>query len=79
VPERQKLNSIDEVKQDRYDLMKVILLCHTIVVSGAQNDVQYEGTSPDEEALLKGVRKDGYTLLKRADKLVSISTPGQLL
>ncbi len=48
-----------------------------MVSEGVGGKRVYEGTSPDEEALLRGAEKEGYKLLRKCENSLVIQTPDQ--
>ncbi len=57
---------------EKKEFMKVILLCHSVVVMEHKGVRKYEGTSADEEAMLKGIEQEGWLFLGRSGKVAKV-------
>ncbi|KAJ6242785.1 putative phospholipid-transporting atpase [Anaeramoeba flamelloides] len=78
------LHESEEIQSNNiHDFLLTMSLCHTVIV---QNDldeienyseIQYQASSPDEEALVKAARDLGYTFLERTPKSITIDIEGK--
>ncbi|XP_061457620.1 phospholipid-transporting ATPase IK isoform X2 [Rhineura floridana] len=71
---------LDTIRQDEdpvvKEFMRLLALCHTVMVEEKQNQLVYQAASPDEEALVTAARNLGYVFLSRTQDTVTISELG---
>lgn len=77
----QILNSnINQVMYIR-EFLTLLAVCHTVVPEQSQNSedngIRYQAASPDEGALVKGVRKIGFEFTTRTPQYVFINAMGR--
>lgn len=62
------------VRAVRYLL--AVALCHTCIPEAAENgDIEYQGSSPDEVALVRAAKEMGFIVAQRSSKSVTVSIP----
>ena len=62
--------------QDVRDFLEVLSLCHTVVTSDSSEEVTYQATSPDEEALVLAAHCFGYTYSGSSSGLYTLQIEG---
>ncbi|NXG62140.1 AT8B3 ATPase, partial [Hemiprocne comata] len=69
------------VRQDRdpvlREFLRLLALCHTVMVEEKDDQLVYQAASPDEEALVLAARSLGYVFLARTQDTITISELGQ--
>ncbi|XP_077778143.1 phospholipid-transporting ATPase IK [Podarcis muralis] len=58
------------------EFMRLLAICHTVMVEEKENQLVYQAASPDEEALVTAARNLGYVFLSRTQDTVTISELG---
>lgn len=56
---------------------KLITVCHTILPTKSGDEIKYEGQSPDEVALLNGIKSSGVQLVERTKTKLTCMEKGQ--
>ncbi|XP_062452576.1 phospholipid-transporting ATPase IK [Rhea pennata] len=58
------------------EFLRLLALCHTVIVEESDNQLIYQAASPDEEALVLAARNLGYIFLARTQDTITISELG---
>ncbi|XP_066491691.1 phospholipid-transporting ATPase IK [Tiliqua scincoides] len=58
------------------EFMRLLALCHTVMVEEKENQLVYQAASPDEEALVTAARNLGYVFLSRTQDTITLSELG---
>ncbi|NXA43175.1 AT8B3 ATPase, partial [Eudromia elegans] len=58
------------------EFLRLLALCHTVMVEESDHQLVYQAASPDEEALVSAARSLGYVFLARTQDTVTISELG---
>ncbi|KAJ6655156.1 hypothetical protein lerEdw1_005634, partial [Lerista edwardsae] len=58
------------------EFMRLLALCHTVMVEEKESQLIYQAASPDEEALVTAARNLGYVFLSRTQDTITISELG---
>eukprot|EP00924_Labyrinthula_sp_SR-Ha-C_P001241 snap_masked-scaffold_7-processed-gene-18.40-mRNA-1 protein AED:0.12 eAED:0.12 QI:0/0/0/1/1/1/3/0/1292 len=62
-----------ENREEALDFVQALSLCHTILVDhDEKGNIRYNSEGPDEEALVIGAQKLGYTLIEGGKSLIKI-------
>ncbi|KAM6466817.1 phospholipid-transporting ATPase IK isoform 2-T2 [Liasis olivaceus] len=71
---------LDTIRQDQdtvvREYMRLLALCHTVMVEEKESELVYQAASPDEEALVTAARNLGYVFLSRTQDTITISELG---
>uniref|UniRef100_A0ABM5ENX9 Phospholipid-transporting ATPase n=1 Tax=Pogona vitticeps TaxID=103695 RepID=A0ABM5ENX9_9SAUR len=71
---------LDAIQQNNdpvvQEFMRLLALCHTVMVEEKENELIYQAASPDEEALVSAARNLGYVFLSRTQDTITISELG---
>ncbi|XP_077188175.1 phospholipid-transporting ATPase IK isoform X2 [Paroedura picta] len=59
------------------EFLRLLALCHTVMVEEKNSQLIYQAASPDEEALVTAARNMGYVFLSRTQDTVTISELGK--
>ncbi|KFU91213.1 putative phospholipid-transporting ATPase IK, partial [Chaetura pelagica] len=59
------------------EFLRLLALCHTVMVEEKDDQLVYQAASPDEEALVWAARSLGYVFLARTQDTITISELGQ--
>ncbi|XP_060089475.1 phospholipid-transporting ATPase IK [Heteronotia binoei] len=59
------------------EFLRLLALCHTVMVEEKENQLIYQAASPDEEALVTAARNLGYVFLSRTQDTITISELGK--
>nr|XP_056723681.1 phospholipid-transporting ATPase IK [Euleptes europaea] len=59
------------------EFLRLLALCHTVMVEEKESQLIYQAASPDEEALVSAARNMGYVFLSRTQDTITISELGQ--
>ncbi|KAL8177655.1 UNVERIFIED_CONTAM: Phospholipid-transporting ATPase IK, partial [Gekko kuhli] len=59
------------------EFLRLLALCHTVMVEEKESQLIYQAASPDEEALVTAARNMGYVFLSRTQDTITISELGQ--
>ncbi|NWX22623.1 AT8B3 ATPase, partial [Aegotheles bennettii] len=59
------------------EFLRLLALCHTVMVEEKDDQLVYQAASPDEEALVLAARSLGYTFLARTQDTITISELGK--
>ncbi|NXD16949.1 AT8B3 ATPase, partial [Nothocercus nigrocapillus] len=58
------------------EFLRLLALCHTVMVEESNHQLVYQAASPDEEALVLAARNLGYVFLTRTQDTITISELG---
>ncbi|KAM3856008.1 phospholipid-transporting ATPase IK isoform 2-T2 [Vipera latastei] len=71
---------LDTIRRDQdpivREYIRLLALCHTVMVEEKENELVYQAASPDEEALVTAARNLGYVFLSRTQDSITISELG---
>ncbi|XP_026536904.1 phospholipid-transporting ATPase IK [Notechis scutatus] len=71
---------LDTIRSDQdpvvREYMRLLALCHTVMVEEKESELVYQAASPDEEALVTAARNLGYVFLSRTQDTITISELG---
>ncbi|XP_054835635.1 phospholipid-transporting ATPase IK [Eublepharis macularius] len=71
---------MNAIQQDNHpimrEFMRLLALCHTVMVEEKESQLIYQAASPDEEALVTAARNLGYVFLSRTQDTITISELG---
>ncbi|XP_058019350.1 phospholipid-transporting ATPase IK [Ahaetulla prasina] len=71
---------LDTIRRDQdpvvREYMRLLALCHTVMVEEKESELVYQAASPDEEALVTAARNLGYVFLSRTQDTITISELG---
>ncbi|XP_068775811.1 phospholipid-transporting ATPase IK [Struthio camelus] len=71
---------LEAVQQDTdpvlREFLRLLALCHTVMVEESDNQLVYQAASPDEEALVLAARNLGYVFLARTQDTITVSELG---
>ncbi|KAL7992917.1 hypothetical protein Chor_017173 [Crotalus horridus] len=71
---------LDTIRRDQdpilREYMRLLALCHTVMVEEKESELVYQAASPDEEALVTAARNLGYVFLSRTQDSITISELG---
>ncbi|OXB70903.1 UNVERIFIED_CONTAM: hypothetical protein H355_005485, partial [Colinus virginianus] len=71
---------LEEAHRDRdpvlREFLRLLALCHTVMVEERGDQLVYQAASPDEEALVLAARSLGYVFLSRTQDTITISELG---
>uniref|UniRef100_A0A8D0HHX0 Phospholipid-transporting ATPase n=1 Tax=Sphenodon punctatus TaxID=8508 RepID=A0A8D0HHX0_SPHPU len=71
---------LETIRQDKdtvvREFLKLLALCHTVMVDEKDDQLIYQAASPDEEALVTAARNLGYVFLSRTQDTITISELG---
>ncbi|NXU77502.1 AT8B3 ATPase, partial [Oreotrochilus melanogaster] len=59
------------------EFLRLLALCHTVIVEEKDDQLVYQAASPDEEALVLAARNMGYIFLARTQDTITISELGK--
>ncbi|KFV94101.1 putative phospholipid-transporting ATPase IK, partial [Eurypyga helias] len=59
------------------EFLRLLALCHTVMVEERGDELVYQAASPDEEALVLAARNLGYVFLARTQDTITISELGK--
>ncbi|XP_015266055.1 PREDICTED: phospholipid-transporting ATPase IK, partial [Gekko japonicus] len=59
------------------EFLRLLALCHTVMVEEKESQLIYQAASPDEEALVTAARNMGYVFLSRTQDTITISELGK--
>ncbi|KFQ94345.1 putative phospholipid-transporting ATPase IK, partial [Nipponia nippon] len=59
------------------EFLRLLALCHTVMVEDKGDQLVYQAASPDEEALVLAARNLGYVFLSRTQDTITISELGK--
>ncbi|KAI6215006.1 Phospholipid-transporting ATPase [Aphelenchoides besseyi] len=74
----QNLNSSHETADQIYDFLFAMAVCHTVVPEMDENthEVNYQASSPDEGALVRGAASSNFIFYKRTPKTLALYANG---
>ena len=75
--DRTLLQSIENQDADVVEYFKVLSLCHTVVASKHEGNIEYKASSPDEEALVKAAAKFNFVFVHSDAKFSEIEMNGK--
>uniref|UniRef100_A0A8C8RVK1 Phospholipid-transporting ATPase n=1 Tax=Pelusios castaneus TaxID=367368 RepID=A0A8C8RVK1_9SAUR len=58
------------------EFLRLLALCHTVMVEEKESQLVYQAASPDEEALVTAARNLGYVFLSRTQDTITVSELG---
>ncbi|XP_075759356.1 phospholipid-transporting ATPase IK isoform X2 [Pelodiscus sinensis] len=58
------------------EFLRLLALCHTVMVEEKESQLVYQAASPDEEALVTAARNLGYVFLSRTQDTITLSELG---
>ncbi|XP_039110549.1 phospholipid-transporting ATPase IB-like isoform X1 [Hyaena hyaena] len=73
----QNFESDHPTKDYIKEFLTLLCVCHTVVPERDGDDIIYQASSPDEAALVKGVKKFGFVFTTRTPSSVTIEAMGQ--
>jgi phospholipid-transporting ATPase len=72
----ENLKNNHETAEQIYNFLLAMSICHTVVPerNEQENTIDYQASSPDENALVKGAASQGFIFSKRMPDMLSIYT-----
>ncbi|KAK3742317.1 hypothetical protein QZH41_018533 [Actinostola sp. cb2023] len=71
---------IDDVynnSKDCHEMMKLLAVCHTVMIDNLEEGLEYQAQSPDEAALVTAARNFGFVFKERSPTTITIDFLGQ--
>ncbi|KAI6188055.1 Phospholipid-transporting ATPase [Aphelenchoides besseyi] len=74
----QNLNSSHETADQIYDFLFAMAVCHTVVpeMDESTHEINYQASSPDEGALVRGAASSNFIFYKRTPKTLALYANG---
>ncbi|XP_032239636.2 phospholipid-transporting ATPase ID isoform X2 [Nematostella vectensis] len=71
------IDDIANNSQGCHEMMRLLALCHTVMIDNAEEGLVYQAQSPDEAALVTAARNFGFVFKERSPTTLTIVAMGQ--